>query len=74
MAMTIDPGLVNSKAKKAHAVAPDTKIPSPPSSAMKRLTASRLTDTDIAAVLAAYGLCVVGMWSVHGGVTKLTSG
>ncbi len=74
MAMTIDPGLVNSKAKKVHAVAPETKIPPPPSSAMKRLTPSRLTDSDIAAVLAAYGLCVVGMWSVHGGVTKLTSG
>ncbi|MSZ72751.1 MAG: hypothetical protein F2716_10520, partial [Actinobacteria bacterium] len=67
MAMTIDPGLVKSKAKKAHAVAPDTKIPPPPSTAMKRLTPSRLTDSDIAAVLAAYGLCVVGMWSVHGG-------
>lgn len=74
MAMTIDPGLVKSKAKKVHAVAPETKIPPPPSSAMKRLTPSRLTDSDIAAVLAAYGLCVVGMWSVHGGVTKLTSG
>jgi len=74
MAMTIDPGLVKSKAKKAHAVAPAQKIPLPPSSAMKRLTPSRLTDTDIAAVLAAYGLCVVGMWSIHGGVTKLTSG
>jgi len=74
MAMTIDPGLVKSKAKKAHAVAPAQKIPLPPSSAMKSLTPSRLTDADIAAVLAAYGLCVVGMWSVHGGVTKLTSG
>ena len=74
MAMTIDPGLVKSKAKKAHVVTPAQKIPLPPSSAMKRLTPSRLSDTDIAAVLAAYGLCVVGMWSVHGGVTKLTSG
>ena len=74
MAMTIDPGLVKSKAKKAHVVTPAQKIPLPPSSAMKRLTPSRLSDTDIAAVLAAYGLCVVGMWSIHGGVTKLTSG
>ena len=74
MAMTIDPGLANSKVTKGFAETTDTKIPPPPTSAMNRLTPSRLTDTDIAAVLAAYGLCVVGMWSVHGGVTKLTSG
>ena len=74
MAMTIDPGLANSKVTKGFAEATDTKIPPPPTSAMNRLTPSRLTDTDIAAVLAAYGLCVVGMWSVHGGITKLTSG
>ena len=74
MAMTIDPGLVNSKAKKTVAVMPDMKIPPPPSSAMRRPRTSRLSDTDIAAVLAAYSLCVVGMWSVHGGMTKLTIG
>jgi len=74
MAMTIDPGLVNSKAKKMHAVVPETKIPPPPSNSMKRLRPSRLTDSDIAAVLVAYGLCVVGTWSVHGGVAKLTNG
>ena len=74
MAMTIDPGLVKSKAKKVHPVAPAHIIPPPPLSAMKPRTPSRLTDTDIAAVLFSYGLCVVGMWSVHGGVAKLTNG
>lgn len=49
-------------------------ISSPPGRAMAQPTSSRLSDTDIAAVLAAYSLCVVGMWSVHGGMTKLTQG
>ena len=49
-------------------------IASPPGRAMTRPDASRLSDSDIAAVLAAYGLCVVGMWSVHGGMTNLSQG
>ena len=74
MTMTIDPGLANRETATFHAPVPMPVIPPPPSVAMKRLTASRLSDTDIAAVLAAYGLCVVGMWSVHGGLTKLSNG
>ena len=74
MAMTIDPGLANRETATFHAPVPMPIIPPSPSVAMKRPTASRLSDTDIAAVLAAYGLCVVGMWSVHGGLTKLSNG
>ncbi|MEI8391880.1 MAG: ferredoxin reductase family protein [Actinomycetes bacterium] len=53
----------------------DTRaVPSLPGRAMAQPTSSRLSDTDIAGVLAAYSLCVVGMWSVHGGMTKLSQG
>ncbi len=74
MAMTIDPGLASSKVEENDFEPPSLTSRSGLSSPMKRLTPSRWTDSDIAAVLAAYGLCVVGMWSVHGGLTELSSG
>lgn len=74
MAMTIDPGLVGGAVMKTVGLPQVLSIPQPPSSAMARPKASRLTDTDISAVIAAYFLCIVGMWSVHGGMTKLTNG
>ncbi len=47
------------------------------SSAVRRLPApapSRLLDTDLAAVVTAYLLCIVGMWIRHGGWTALVGG
>ena len=74
MAMTIDPGLVDHPMTRSNDEESSRNIPPPPPNPMRRPNASRLNDRDIAAVLAAYSLCVVGMWSVHGGMTKLTSG
>ena len=74
MKMTIDPGLVSASARGRAAHLDNTSIPVPPRSAMERPRPSRLGDTDIAAVLAAYSLCVVGLGSVHGGMSKLAQG
>jgi len=49
-------------------------IPNPPASPMRLSRPSRLTDNDIAAVLAAYVLVITGIWSVHGGMADLTGG
>ena len=64
----IDPGLKVGKRPTSVAVPP------PPPGPMRLPRRSWLTDNDIAAILAAYSLTIVGMWSIHGGVKALTAG
>lgn len=63
----IDPGLGT-----VSTVEPTLTPPPPGPMALPR--SSRVTDHDIAAVLAAYSLTIVGMWSVHGGLNDLAAG
>lgn len=73
----IDPGFAPDPVdarKVAVAMSAVDTVPPPPPGPMRLPRASWLTDNDIAAILGAYALSIVGMWSIHGGVTALTSG